>query len=52
MNCGKDENPTFQISILLDDNVSFLTPKTTYESLTLSVIMEHYLGTFKHPRHT
>ena len=48
MNSGKDESPTFHISILLDVNVLFLTLKTTWESLTPSVIMEHYLGTLKH----
>jgi len=51
MDCGKDENPTFHISILLDTNVSFLTLGTTWESLILSVIMEHYLGNLKHPSH-
>jgi len=52
MNCGRDENPIFHISILLDANVLSLTLRTTWESLILSVIMEHYLGTLKYPRHT
>jgi len=51
MNYGKDKNPTFHISILLDVSVLFLTLRTTCESLILSVIMEHYLGALKHPRH-
>ena len=41
MNYGKDENPIFHTFILLDVNVSFLTLKKTWESLILSVTMEH-----------
>jgi len=52
MNYGKDENSTFHTFILLDANVLFLTLRTIWESLILSVIMECYLGTLKHPRHT
>ena len=51
MNWGKDKNITFHIYILLEVNAYFLTLKTTWESLTLNVIMGHYLGTQKHPRH-
>jgi len=41
MNCGRDENPTYHTSILL--NVSFLTLKITWKSLIQKVIMEHFL---------
>jgi len=52
MNYGKDENPTFHTFILLDVSALYLTLRTTWESLTPSVIMEHYLHTLKHLRHT
>ena len=51
MNCGRENNPTYHTSIPLDANVAFKTPKTTWESLTLSVIMEYFLCTLKHQRY-
>ena len=51
MNCGRDENPTYHTSIHLDVNVSFLTQRITWESLTQEVIMEHFLDGLKHLRH-
>ena len=52
MNYGKDENPTYHISILLDVDVSFLTLKITWESLTQKVIMGHFLDILKCLRHS
>ena len=50
MNYGRDENLTYHTSIHLDVNVSFLTLRITWASLTQKVIMEHFLDTLKHLR--
>ncbi|RDX97419.1 hypothetical protein CR513_19815, partial [Mucuna pruriens] len=50
MNCGKGENPTFHIYILLNMNVSFLTLRTILKSLISSLIMEYFLGYFETPK--
>ena len=52
MNCGRDKNPTYHTFIPLDVNVSFLTLKITWKILIQKVIMEHFLNTLKHLRHT
>jgi len=46
------KNPTYHTSIHLDVNVSFITLRITWESLTLKVITGHFLDTQKHIRHS
>ena len=52
MNCGKEKKSNISYFHPFGCQCLFLTLRTTWESLILSVIMEHYLGTLKHPRQT
>jgi len=52
MNWGREENLTYHTYIYLDVNVSFSTQMITWESLTQKVMMENFLDTQKHLRHS